>query len=75
MKSYANSPPETLDIVYGSVYSNGMKAQIQYRSPQHPKGPDFWQTTRTFKTREAAEKAVEKAKILNPEKQFRVTDK
>ena len=72
---YANSPPETLDTIYDDVYSMGMKTQIQYRSVSHPKGPDFWQTTRTFKTREAAEKAVEKAKILNPEKQFRVIDK
>ncbi len=51
------------------------KWQIQYQSNDHPKGPDYWQTTRTFKTREAAELAASKTRSSCPDFRVRVITK
>jgi len=49
-----------------------MKFKIQYQSPTHSKGQGYWQTTRTFKSRENAEAAAAKVRIAHPEWRVRV---
>jgi len=50
--------------------------QIQFQMPDHPKGPDYWQPGRVFKTREAAEAALAKSQPLCPEMSaFRIIDR
>jgi len=52
------------------------KYQLIYRSPDHSKGPDFWQKTgQIFKTQEKAEAVAAKARAKFPGDEWKVQER